>query len=126
MTMTEVAGVPVAAPPGPPGWRDYVTLAKPGITALIVMVAVAGYFLAAPAPISWTRLAILLGTGAMASAGAAMLNHYLDRDIDAQMRRTRGRPLPTERIVRSGGVAVAGLAFSAAGVGIAAWALNPL
>jgi protoheme IX farnesyltransferase len=119
---------PPAAEPGPgsPGWRDYVTLAKPGITALIVFVAVAGYFLAAPSPISWVRLGILLGTGAMASAGAAMLNHYLDRDIDAIMRRTRGRPLPTERIVRSSGVAVAGLTFSAVGIGLAAWLLNPL
>ncbi len=117
---------PIDTVPARPGWWDYVTLTKPGITGLIVFVAVAGYFLAAPSPISWTRFAILLGTGALASAGAAMLNHYLDRDIDAVMRRTRGRPLPTERIVRSGGVAVAGLAFSALGIGLAAWALNPL
>lgn len=119
------------ADPGPaprpgPGWRDYLTLAKPGITALIVLVAVAGYFLAAPSTISWPRFGVLLGTGALASAGAAMLNHYLDRDIDAVMRRTRGRPLPTERIVSPGGVAVAGLILSAVAVGGAAWALNPL
>ena len=120
------ASPPSGAARGGPGVWDYITLTKPGITGLIVFVAVAGYFLAAPSPVSWARFGILLGTGALASAGAAMLNHYLDRDIDAIMRRTRGRPLPTERIVRSGGVAIAGLAFSAAGIGLAGWALNPL
>src|SRR5579863_6877838 len=121
-----VRSAPIDAVRKRPGLWDYVTLTKPGITGLIVFVAVAGYFLADPSPISWTRFGILLGTGALASAGAAMLNHYLDRDIDAVMRRTRGRPLPTERIVSPASVAVGGLAFSAAGIGLAAWALNPL
>jgi len=102
------------------------TLTKPGITGLIVLVAVAGYFLALPNPIDLVRLGLLVGTGGMASAGAAMLNHYLDRDLDAVMRRTRHRPIPDARIESSRSVAVGGLALSAAGVAIAAWALNPL
>jgi protoheme IX farnesyltransferase len=108
------------------GWRDYPTLAKPGITALIVLVAIGGFVLAAPSPFSYSRLGLLVVFGGAASAGAAMLNHYLDRDLDAIMRRTRHRPLPEARIDPSGRVALLGLAFSAVGVGGAAVLINPL
>ena len=116
---------PGPAPPRPSWARDLVTLTKPGITTLIVLVAVAGYFLARPAPVDWLRLGVLVGAGAMASAGAAALNHYLDRDLDARMRRTRGRPLPEARITPAGSLAF-GLALSALGVGIASVAINLL
>ena len=105
---------------------DYLELAKPGITALICAVAVGGYLLAAPTSIDWVRLGILVVCGAAASAGAAMLNHYLDRDLDARMRRTRSRPLPDARITPSGIVAGLGLALLALGIGVASWILNPL
>jgi heme o synthase len=106
--------------------RDYVTLTKPGITALIVLVAVAGYVLASPGAINLVRLGWLALLGWSASSGAAMLNHYLDRDIDARMRRTRHRPLPEARIVRTEPVAWAGTALAAAGIGGAVVLLNPL
>ncbi|HZY91349.1 MAG TPA: heme o synthase [Thermoplasmata archaeon] len=116
--------------PSPPAeslrWRDVLTLTKPGITALIVLVAVGGFFLAAPNPIPYGRLAELVGFGALASAGSAMLNHYLDRDLDARMRRTRGRPLPSERIGASGGVALGGLLLLGVGIAGASVLLNPL
>ncbi|HYK93454.1 MAG TPA: UbiA family prenyltransferase, partial [Thermoplasmata archaeon] len=113
-------------PPGPAGWRDVVTLTKPGITALIVLVAVGGFFLAAPSPVPWIRLGELVGFGALASAGSAMLNHYLDRDVDARMRRTRARPLPSERITTGSGVAIGGLVLLGVGVAGSAVLLNPL
>ena len=106
--------------------RDYLGLAKPGITALICTVAVGGFLLASSWPPDLLRLGVLVACGAAASAGAAMLNHYLDRDLDGRMKRTRRRPLPDERIVRSGRVAVLGLALLAAGIGLASWLLNPL
>ncbi len=106
--------------------RDYVALAKPGITALIVTVALGGFLLASPRSIDLARLAILLVTGAAGSAGAAMLNHYLDRDLDARMNRTRRRPLPDARIAPSGIVAALGLVLLGAGIGVASWQLNPL
>jgi heme o synthase len=109
-----------------PGWRDYVDLTKPWITLLIVAVAVAGYFVALPEKIDWERLLILVLCGAAASGGAATLNHYFDRDIDAVMRRTRGRPLPTERIASEGRVLAIGLVLSGVGIGASAVFLNLL
>ena len=106
------------------GVRDYLGLTKPGITGLIVAVAVAGFFLANPPTINGVALGILLVTGAAASAGAAMLNHYLDRDIDARMRRTRGRPLPAARIEPGALVAVLGLLLLGGGIAAASLLLN--
>src|SRR5271157_3319624 len=110
----------------PLGPGDYLPLAKPGITLLICLVAVAGFLLAAPRSIDLVRLGILVATGASASAGASMLNHYLDRDIDRQMKRTRGRPLADEHVVASSNVAIVGLALLAVGVGGASVFLNLL
>ena len=55
-----------------------------------------------------------------------MLNHYLDRDIDRWMKRTRGRPLADERILSGSLVAVVGLVLLGAGIGFATLLLNPL
>jgi heme o synthase len=118
------ATVPVPTRPLGPG--DYLPLAKPGITALICLVAVAGFLLASPRSVDLVRLGILVATGAAASAGAAMLNHYLDRDIDRRMKRTRGRPLADERIVSGSAVAVVGLLLLGGGIGLATILLNPL
>ncbi len=119
---------PDPAPPAPPpagrALRDWVSLAKPGITALICTVAVGGFLLADPRSIDWLRLGVLVATGASASAGAAMLNHYLDRDLDARMRRTSDRPIPGARIDPSGAVAGVGLALLALGIGAATVLLN--
>jgi heme o synthase len=116
------------SPPPPAGGRvrDFVTLAKPGITALIVTVAIGGFLLADPRSIDLVRLGILVITGAASSAGAAMLNHYLDRDVDGRMRRTARRPLPAARIAPDSVVAVLGLALLGLGIGFASWLLNPL
>ncbi len=121
----------MAAAPTPPApkrarARDYFAFAKPGITALICLVAVGGFLLASPRSIDLVRLGWLVLTGASASAGAAMLNHYLDRDLDARMNRTRARPLPDARIAPSGIVAALGIVFLGAGIGGATVVLNPL
>jgi len=75
-------------------WRDYLELTKPKVTLLIVFTAIVGMVLASP---GWVPLtALVFGTAgiAMASGSAAAFNHILDRRIDSQMQRTRGRPLP--------------------------------
>lgn len=78
-------------------WRDYVSLLKPRVMSLVVFTALCG-MLAAPGDIhpviAFTAiLCITVGAGA---AGA--LNMWYEADIDALMKRTRGRPLPAGRI----------------------------
>ncbi|HXQ49068.1 MAG TPA: heme o synthase [Thermoplasmata archaeon] len=118
-----------SAPEPPPPRRslrgDWWTLAKPGITALICLVAVGGFLLARPSSVDLVRLGLVVGFGALASAGSGMLNHTLERDRDRAMRRTRSRPLAAERIDPRVTAAV-GLAFVAVGVGGASLTLNVL
>jgi len=79
-------------------WRDYYALTKPGVVQLLVFTAIVGMFLAVPGMVPWTALiAGSLGIGLAAAAGA-VVNQILDRRIDAQMARTRNRPLPQGRI----------------------------
>ena len=78
---------------GEAGFGDYVQLLKPRVMSLVVFTALVG-LLVAPVPvhpfIAFTSiLFIALGGGA---SGA--LNMWWDADIDAKMRRTRGRPVP--------------------------------
>jgi heme o synthase len=126
-----MASAPPAGPPDAPAGAagtlgDWVSLAKPGITALICLVAVAGFLIASPRSVDLLRLGLLVLTGGAASAGSGMLNHYLDRDLDPRMHRTADRPLPAARIRPEAAAAAAGAVLVAAGVGAASWLLNPL
>jgi protoheme IX farnesyltransferase len=80
-------------------WRAYLALCKPRVVSLVVFTAVVSMCLAVPAgPVPWwTLIAGTLGI-ALAAASAAALNHVADRDIDALMRRTRRRPLPSHAL----------------------------
>ncbi|MBU3671496.1 MAG: protoheme IX farnesyltransferase [Sinobacteraceae bacterium] len=78
-----------------PTWKLYLELTKPRVVALIVFTAIVGTLLASP---GWPPLDALIWGNlgiALASGSAAAINHVLDRNIDEQMSRTRGRPLPT-------------------------------
>jgi protoheme IX farnesyltransferase len=89
------------------GWRDYLELTKPKVSLLIVFTAIVGMVLASP---GWIPLnALILGSLgiAMASGSAAAFNHILDRRIDAEMNRTRRRPLPAGHMQESHALAFA-------------------
>ncbi|MBI4546046.1 MAG: protoheme IX farnesyltransferase [Gemmatimonadetes bacterium] len=90
-------------------------LTKPGITRLVLLTAAVAFYLAAPAAVDVVRLLLtLLGVGLVAS-GTNALNQYAERDVDARMRRTRGRPLPAGRL-RPGQALGFGLAISMLGL----------
>ncbi len=78
--------------------RDYVSLLKLRIVALLDVTAVAVMLPAAhghPRPEAVAAVLIGLTCGA---GGAHAINMWFDRDIDAEMTRTRRRPLPAGRI----------------------------
>jgi protoheme IX farnesyltransferase len=73
--------------------RQYWSLTKPRVVALIVFTAVIGMFLAVPGLPPW-REAVLGTLGIwLAASSAAAINQLLDSRIDAQMARTSWRPL---------------------------------
>jgi heme o synthase len=78
--------------------RDYLSLLKLRIVLLLDATAVGVMFPAAHGhPRVVAVLAVLMG-GTLAAGGAHAINSWFDRDIDAEMHRTRRRPLPAGRI----------------------------
>lgn len=89
--------------------RDYAELTKTRITMLIVLTAWCGYFFGAHrmGVSSWSLGLIhaLFGI-ALVSSGTAALNELLESEVDARMRRTALRPLPSGRMTRAHAAAV--------------------
>lgn len=77
--------------------HSYWELMKPRLSFLSVLTALAGYLVANPARDSQKLWALMIGTS-LAAGGAAALNQWLERDLDARMARTRMRPLPMGHI----------------------------
>jgi protoheme IX farnesyltransferase len=82
--------------------RHYIALTKPRITWLILMSTGVGYFFGLKR--GWHGMAdwillfhTIVGTALIAS-GTAALNQWYEREADALMRRTAGRPLPTGKM----------------------------
>lgn len=78
--------------------RAYWELTKPGITRLVLVTTAVGFYLGSRSGVNLTLLFhTLLGTGLVA-AGTNALNQHWERDVDARMRRTCRRPLPSGRL----------------------------
>jgi heme o synthase len=78
--------------------KDYIELTKPRITWLILMSTGIGFYFGVRDGWSfWTLLHTIVGTGLIAS-GTAALNQWIEREADAKMKRTLGRPLPSGRV----------------------------
>ncbi len=78
--------------------RDFFTLSKPVIVALLLVTTFGGLVLGGKA---WPSPALALWTmlgGALAAAGSSALNQYIDRDLDKHMQRTAKRPLAAGRL----------------------------
>ncbi|HEY0916455.1 MAG TPA: UbiA family prenyltransferase, partial [Solimonas sp.] len=105
--------------------NEYYELTKPRVVMLIVFTAIVGMFLAVPGLPPWGGF--LWGTlGIALQAGsAAAVNQIIDRNIDARMARTCGRPLVTGALTMTESIAFA----TALGIGgfVLLWFLvNPL
>ena len=108
--------------------RDYAELTKARITTLIVLTAWCGYFFGAHrmGVSSWSLglLHALFGI-ALVSSGTAALNEVLESKVDARMRRTALRPLPSGRMTKAHAAAV-GLALTLGGSAYLAFYANLL
>lgn len=77
----------------------YLELTKPRITFLIVLTAAAGFALASPGHVDYGAMLTAMVGIALLSSGIATLNQYMEKDLDALMRRTANRPLPTGKLL---------------------------
>lgn len=75
---------------------DYVELTKPKVQSLLLLTTVATMEIAGDPKVS--RIALACAGGYMSAGGAGAVNHWYDRDIDAQMARTASRPIPSGRV----------------------------
>ncbi len=85
-----------------PEWRRrlsaYVALTKPRIIELLLVTTLPAMILAAGGLPRWTVVLATLVGGTLAAGSANALNCYIDRDIDAIMRRTGRRPLARHEV----------------------------
>ena len=95
----EAGTSPAAAPPRI-GLRtaiaDYVAMTKPKVQSLLLFTTVTTMYVAGDPSLGLVALTCL--GGALSAGGAGAINHYWDRDIDAVMKRTADRPLPSGRV----------------------------
>ena len=73
----------------------YWSLAKPDVTLLVLLTTALGYCAGVRGPLDYVALVRVVCGTLLVSAGTAAMNQYLERRVDAQMRRTAGRPLPS-------------------------------
>ncbi len=104
---------------------DFTELVKARLTLLVLLTTAVGFYLGARPPIDYLGLFhVVFGTAA-AAAGAAALNQWWERRLDALMHRTRTRPIPAGRIPPLEAF-VLGAVLSILGVGYLAIVCNAL
>lgn len=80
-------------------WRDYFDLCKPKVVALLLLTSCVGVVLASP-PGEISLFVLILSTIGigLAAAAGAVINQVVERESDAKMARTEGRPLPQGKV----------------------------
>jgi len=75
---------------------DYIALTKPKVQSLLLLTTVCSMEIAGDPSVGLIALTVV--GGYLSAGGAGAVNHWYDRDIDAQMPRTAGRPVPSGRV----------------------------
>lgn len=108
--------------------RNYWEVTKPNILSLLIFTSLATMFIASKRTgqgLSPLLAVVAIATITLGCAGCNVLTCYIDRDIDALMKRTRDRPLPSKRIHPPEKALYFGLAITVASLILALW-LNVL
>lgn len=77
--------------------RNLIEITKPRLSVVVVFSSIAGYFLGAEV-YDWTVVLMLVVGGYFLVGSSNVFNQIIEKDLDALMKRTRNRPLPTGRI----------------------------
>jgi protoheme IX farnesyltransferase len=104
---------------------DFVELAKPRVTLMVALTAVVGFVLGSPATVSRAGLVATFVGVVLVASGASALNMLLERDTDARMLRTQGRPLPSQRLQPADALAF-GMTVTALGTVFLYWLAGPV
>jgi len=103
-------------------WRDYFDLCKPKVVALLLLTSIVGVVLASP-PGEMSLFVLVfstLGIGLAAAAGA-VINQVVERENDARMARTEGRPLPQGKVTQQNAFIFAVMLAAASVFILTAW-----
>jgi protoheme IX farnesyltransferase len=124
MAMSEA--LPIAAPTAakitPARWQDFVQLLKPRVMSLVVFTGLTG-LVCAGTPVNPFLAGVAILCIAVGAGASGALNMWYDADIDAKMRRTRGRPVPAGRVQAADALAL-GVVLSMFSVMLMGMALN--
>lgn len=102
--------------------EDFKQITKAGLSLSVVFSSVAGYFLGADT-INFTTLTLLCFGGFFMVGASNAYNQIIERDLDALMKRTADRPIPSGRMSVSTAFIIA-VTFTIAGV-ISLYIVNP-
>ncbi len=91
--MTEVSAIEKS----PSMVKNLIEITKPRLSIVVVFSSIAGYFLGAET-YDWKILLMLIVGGYFLVGSSNVFNQIIERDLDALMKRTQNRPLPTGRI----------------------------
>ena len=105
--------------------KVWAELFKARLTALVLLTTTLGFYFGARDGVGGMLFWETLVATAMLASGAAALNQYLERDVDALMQRTRTRPLPSGRVSPVLALQV-GVAMSVLGMLWLTFRVNPL
>ncbi|AUC78566.1 protoheme IX farnesyltransferase [Nonlabens sp. MB-3u-79] len=81
----------------PSVFKNYIEITKPRLSIVVVFSSAAGYFLGATTYDWWTVLLLCVG-GYFLVGSSNVFNQIIEKDLDALMKRTQNRPLPTGRV----------------------------
>jgi len=82
---------------GEASFGDYFALLKPRVMSLVVFTALVG-LIVAPVPVHPFLAFVSILCVAVGAGASGALNMWWDADIDAVMRRTKGRPIPSGKV----------------------------